>query len=50
MCLCVSLHHIYAGAQRLEEGIGCPRTGVTAGCELLYRCWKLNAVLCKDEW
>jgi hypothetical protein len=26
-----------------ERGIRCPRTGVTDGCELPHRCWKLNS-------
>lgn len=39
----VSVYHMSIWCQqRIREGVGSPWAGVTEGCELLYRYWKLN--------
>ena len=33
---------MHAGACKLEEGVGSPRTGVSVGCKPPYECRELN--------
>lgn len=50
MCISIwpaqmSVYHMSTWCQqRIREGVGSPQVGVTEGCELLYRYWKLNSL------
>lgn len=47
-CVCLHTMHMQ-GAQKLEEGIGCPGTAVIGGWEQPYGCWALNLGSLQEE-
>lgn len=38
---CMYVHYVPGAFGGQEKTLNCPRTGVTHGCELSYRCWEL---------
>lgn len=47
---CISVFHLYVYCpHRPENGIRCPGTGVTDGCEQLCGCWKSDLGLLEEH-
>lgn len=46
---CISVHHVHAVLEDLEEGVGHPGNGVTNGREQPYGCWELNLAPLEEQ-